>query len=524
MKITKFTDYPISAPILRALEEMGFTQPSDIQELVLPVLLEGSGDLVAQATTGSGKTAAFGIPLIERVDANSKSTQALILCPTRELAVQVAGQIEAIGKHMKLRVATLYGGAPYPPQERALRAGPQIIIATPGRLIDFLKKKKAQLDELQTLVLDEADEMISMGFKEDLESILASASKDCRRWMFSATMSRQIREISKNYLKDPRQISLNPQGGASATIQQVYYTVQQRNKTRALCRILQTHPEFYGIIFCQMKSEVDELTEALKRRGFGVDSLHGDRTQSERERVMRRFRQKEVTILVATDVAARGLDIKELTHVINHSVPRDVESYIHRIGRTGRNGQLGIALSLVSPDQLYRLANIQRATKTQMTRGHVPSGEDVLNERMNQILASALFSPGQTGPLQATKRLISNLLAKKEFDLESLSKEELIARFALKSLGPISQLDDEDLDYLPADKTPRELTGGGHREGRENRGGRRGPRGGFRAGSARGSKRERQEDESYGEARAGSHKGGKRPFWRKKTDRQRARD
>ncbi|GIL18463.1 MAG: RNA helicase [Oligoflexia bacterium] len=474
----QFSQFGVSANLLKALDAIKFTEPTEIQKLSLPILMKEKGDFIALATTGSGKTGAFGIPLIESIQTDLAETQGLILCPTRELAIQVSDQIQKIGRYNGIRVATIFGGAPYYTQAKSLKSNPHIIVATPGRLIDFLEKGDAQLENVKVIILDEADKMISMGFQEEVESILAQSSKESQKWLFSATMDREMRKIADRYLVNPRQIAHTQASGLSETIEQIYMTVKIANKMEAICRFLQVSPEFYGIIFCQTKNEVAQLSDRLNEHGFQTEALHGDRTQNEREVVLRKFRNKQVKILVATDVAARGLDISDLTHVINHSLPWDVESYIHRVGRTGRNGQKGTAITLVSPDQIKKLARIQKVTKSKITRAPIPTAEDVVMTKINHVLESALQINADDVGLQKSEKLVREITKAREILWDAYSAEELVARMISKEIATWLKSSKQDLDFLPPDRVPDELQDPSERR-RDFSGDRRGPRGGF---------------------------------------------
>jgi ATP-dependent RNA helicase DeaD len=424
---------------------------------------------VALAETGSGKTGAYGIPMIEKIDANNRDTQALILCPTRELAMQVSEQIQKLGQFKKLTVATIYGGASYIPQESALRKGAQVVVATPGRLIDFIDQKKAKLSNLKVLVLDEADEMISLGFKDALEQILKSTGDNAQRWLFSATMNKQIREIADKYLTKPEQV-LMKSGELPTTIEQVYYSVKGNKRTEALMRVLQSVTDFYGIVFCQTKMQVDEVSDALTRQGLFVEAFHGDRTQKEREKILKKFRDKTISVLVSTDVAARGLDVKDLSHVVNYNLPWDVESYIHRIGRTGRNGKKGTAISLVGGDQLRKLDLIQKKTGRPFIKKTIPTGEDVLKNKLGATIEK-IFSFTPTATEARMKELISDVVREKELDLESLSREELISRLITKEMAYWVRAERDDQDFVVQDRDlDRYRSRGGDSDG-ERRGG-----------------------------------------------------
>ncbi|MBK9323493.1 MAG: DEAD/DEAH box helicase [Bdellovibrionaceae bacterium] len=467
---------------MKAMDEMGFTQPTPIQEQALPLLLGPSHDFIGLASTGTGKTAAFGIPLIEKIDSSLKSTQGLVLSPTRELALQVADQLQKLGKYKNIRVVTIYGGSSYRTQIEGVKRGAHIVVATPGRLVDFLEQKVVQLKDVQTLILDEADEMISMGFKDDLEFILkhthqdenagATARAACRTWLFSATMSRDIRRVADTYLDSPETIEVAKTQGMSDLVKQVYYTVKDEHKNEVISRLLQIHDDFHGIIFCQTKMEVIELEEKLQRRGFAVASLHGDKQQKEREITLKKFRTGEAKVLVATDVAARGLDVKDLTHVINHSLPWDVESYIHRIGRTGRNGKEGIAISLINPRQVSSLRRLQTVTRKNLEKGKIPSADEVAMTRLQKFMSqlSGVFTGGRK--FQVALQIFEELVAKDESGLLNSAPPELLARVITALHPDLLAEKDYDLDFLKGapleTRNPR-----GNREGRTLSGGTR---------------------------------------------------
>lgn len=461
--VDNFESFGLSSPVMAAMLDMGFTKPTPIQRQALPLLLAGAQDFIGLASTGTGKTAAFGIPLVENIEATTKDTQALVMSPTRELALQVAEQLALLGKKKGLRVVTIYGGASYRTQMDGIKRGAHIIVATPGRLVDFLEQKIIKLQKVKTVVLDEADEMLSMGFKDDLETILKATHPDdmdsnrasCRTWLFSATMSKEVRRLADMYLENPETVQVN-KSGAADTIEQVYYTVKDSYKTEVIARLLQVLPEFYGIIFCQTKMEVAELADVLTQRGFPADSLHGDKSQAEREATLKKFKTRQVKVIVATDVAARGLDIKDLTHVVNHSLPWDSESYVHRIGRTGRANQKGIALTLVSPDQLNLLRRVMVNTKAVLTKGVVPSADEVAGLKIKDVLDKVSTMKTDAPELTLANDLIQDLVHSEDIDLSALSKEELLARFITAYFPNVFVKKDVMLDYM-GDRIPREL-------------------------------------------------------------------
>lgn len=381
--MTTFTELALHKHILQAIHDMGFEEPSPIQAACIPRVIEG-GDLIGQAQTGTGKTAAFGIPLIERMTTANK-VQAIVLTPTRELAIQVAGELRRIAKYRKIRTLPIYGGQSITHQIRALKQGVQVVIGTPGRVLDHLRRKTLHLDNVSMLVLDEADEMLDMGFIEDIETIIKHMPEERQTLLFSATMPAEIKRLATRYMKQPETIAVSREEVTAPLIEQVYYKVFDRNKMDSLCRILDSEDVELGIIFCRTKKGVDELTEALQARGYLADGLHGDLSQAQRDKVMKAFRDGTIEFLIATDVAARGIDVGNVSHVINYDIPQDPESYVHRIGRTGRAGRKGIAMTLVTPREMRQMMIIQKQTKAQVVSRNVPSLEEVAERKQEQL-------------------------------------------------------------------------------------------------------------------------------------------
>jgi ATP-dependent RNA helicase DeaD len=387
--LKSFDELKLSEPLARAVKDLGFSTPTPIQAQALPLLLEGACDFIGLAATGTGKTLAFGIPLLEGIDAQSPHVQAIVLCPTRELALQVSGQLTILGKHKGVRVLPVYGGTGYEEQFRGLERRPHVIVGTPGRLIDHLERGSVQLGKTTVVCLDEADEMISMGFKEELEEILKGVPREkARFWLFSATMSPAVRKVADTYLRKPKQAQVNRTEMLSSTVEQGYYIVREGDKPEVLCKLLDLADDFYGLVFCQTKALVMDLTSFLNTKGYKVDSLHGDKSQDERERAMKAFRDRKVKLLVCTDVASRGLDVKDLTHVINYSIPKETELYVHRIGRTARGGKSGIALSLVSPAFRPLINRLEYLTKTKLKELKVPGRREVAEKKISRLLKS----------------------------------------------------------------------------------------------------------------------------------------
>lgn len=383
---TGFADLDLSKELLKAISDLGFEEPSPIQRMAIPPLLAGR-DVVGQAQTGTGKTAAFGLPILQGVNQRSKKTQALILCPTRELAMQVAGELGSLAAHLRsISILPVYGGQPLERQIRALERGVQVVVGTPGRVLDHLERRTLKLNELDVLVLDEADEMLDMGFREDIERVLGAAPENCRKVCFSATMPKPILELVKNYMNEPEFIKIAQKEVTVPNVEQIYYEVRQHQKGAALSLVLDSQDFNKCIVFCSTKRGVDELTTQLLARGYQADALHGNLSQSQRDRVMQRFRSGAAEILIATDVAARGLDIDDVDLVINYDIPLDVENYVHRIGRTGRAGKSGRALTFVTPREGYKLRDIARYTKARIDRHDLPSRRAVNELKMERLM------------------------------------------------------------------------------------------------------------------------------------------
>lgn len=381
-----FKDYAIAPEILKAIDEMGFVTPSEIQAQALPILIDYPGDFIGQAQTGTGKTAAFGIPLIQSIDAAARTVQAIILAPTRELAMQISEELRKLSKYKKLRVLSVYGGQDIGVQLRALRDGVHIVVGTPGRVVDHLNRGSLNLTQIRNFVLDEADEMLDMGFLEEIEEILSHAGKERSIWLFSATLSSEIRSIAKRFMKEPEEVRVQQKTATLGHTEEHYYIVREHHKFEALCRLIDHTPNMYGIVFCQTKVQVGEITEKLVLKKFKAESLHGDMDQKQREHVMRKFKAKGVRLLIATDVAARGIDVNDLTHVINYSLPKESESYIHRIGRTGRAGKTGTAITLVTPEESYRLRRLEGSTKKPMTKQKIPGLQEIMESHMERTI------------------------------------------------------------------------------------------------------------------------------------------
>jgi ATP-dependent RNA helicase DeaD len=439
-----FADFGLDVKVLRAITEMGFEESTPIQEKTIPLALEGK-DLIGQAQTGTGKTAAFGIPLVSRIDPSEERIVALVMCPTRELAIQVAEEISKLGRFKGIRSLPIYGGQDISKQIRSLKKKPQIIIGTPGRLLDHINRKTIKLDHVNTVVLDEADEMLDMGFMEDIQTILQLVPEERHTMLFSATMPENIKKLANQFLKDPEHVSVIPKQVSAPLIDQSYIEVQEKMKFEALCRLLDMESPELAIIFGRTKRRVDELSEALQKRGYSAEGLHGDLSQHQRDTVMRKFRDGSIDVLVATDVAARGLDVSGVTHVINFDLPQDPESYVHRIGRTGRAGREGTAWTFVTPREIDHLRFIEKVTRHRIARKPLPSiaeaiegKQRVMAERIIEILNEDNFNEYKGIAIQLLEQYDSvQLLAaamklltgdKKEVEVELTPEEPIRAK------------------------------------------------------------------------------------------------
>ena len=382
-----FEELGVCEEIRRAIEEMGFAEPMPVQEEVIPYLLGNQNDVIALAQTGTGKTAAFGIPVLQRIDPDRKETQALILSPTRELCLQIADDLRDFAKYLPdIHIEAVYGGASIEQQIRALRKGVQIIVATPGRLIDLTNRGVAQLDAVHNVVLDEADEMLNMGFSESIDAILESIPEDRNTLLFSATMSKEIERIAKGYLHDYKEIVVGSRNEGAEHVNHIYYMVNAKDKYLALKRLVDYYPRIFAIIFCRTKVETQEVADKLIRDGYNAESLHGDLSQQQRDLTMQKFRQHTVQLLVATDVAARGLDVDDLTHVINYGLPDDIENYTHRSGRTGRAGKKGTSLSIVHVREKHKIRNIEKEIGKQFEQGTIPTAQEICKKQLYKVM------------------------------------------------------------------------------------------------------------------------------------------
>ena len=382
-----FEELGVCEEIRNAITELGFEQPMPVQEEVIPYLLGNRNDIIALAQTGTGKTAAFGIPLLQRTDARVKQTQALVLSPTRELCLQIADDLKDFAKYMEgINVVPVYGGTSIENQIRALKHGAQIIVATPGRLIDLMNRGAARLEAVKNVVLDEADEMLNMGFSESINEILAGVPTDRNTLLFSATMSKDIERIAHSYLHEPKEIVVGSRNEGAEHVNHVYYMVNAKDKYLALKRIVDFYPKIYAIIFCRTKRETQEIADKLIHDGYNAESLHGDLSQQQRDLTMQKFRQHLTQLLVATDVAARGLDVDDLTHVVNFGLPDDIESYTHRSGRTGRAGKKGTSIAIVHTRERHKMRSIEKVIGKEFVQGAIPTPQEICKKQLYKVM------------------------------------------------------------------------------------------------------------------------------------------
>lgn len=457
--MTRFNEFALKAEILQATEEIGFEIPTPVQEKVIPLILNREDNAIALAQTGTGKTAAFGLPLIQLIDTQNKETQALILCPTRELCMQIEKDIKTYAKYTKgLDTLAVYGGAQIQPQIKALKKGAQIVVGTPGRSLDLIKRKILKIENIQYLILDEADEMLNMGFQESLDAILENTPEHKRSFLFSATMPKGIVSISNKYIHDPVRIEIGKRNAGAENVKHIYYMVNARQRYNVLKRIADVNPDIYTIVFCRTRNETKDIAVKLMQDGYDADVLHGELSQAQRDYVMNRFRNKAFHILVATDVAARGLDVIGLSHVINYNLPDDTEAYVHRSGRTGRAGKNGTSISIVHSREGNKIKSLEKMVNKSFERKAVPNGEDVCKVQLiNQIekLSNIQIKDEQIEPYMET---INQKLV-------GMSREDLIKSFISVELNEFldyyNGADDLNVDEAKSKKKRRKKSGNG---------------------------------------------------------------
>jgi len=466
-----FSALGLDEKLVKATDALGFEHATPIQEKSIPVLLSGTKDMIGLAQTGTGKTAAFGLPLLQLVQVTEKYPQALIVCPTRELCLQIVNEIEQFKKFISgMHVVAVYGGASIGMQIRELKRGVQIVVATPGRLIDLIERKAINLEQIKYVVLDEADEMLNMGFQEDIEFILQNTPQRESTWLFSATMPGEIKKVTKKYMKNPFEVTVGKVNTANKSIDHQYFITQAQHRYETLKRLIDFNPGMYGIIFTRTKADAQEIAEKLTREGYDIDALHGDLSQPQRDKVMNAFRDKTLQLLIATDVAARGIDVKEITHVINYELPDDTEVYTHRSGRTGRAGSTGVCMSIVHAREIYKLRNIERFIQTKFNKLEIPSGKDVCRKQFYTFMDKLLQTDISHGEYATFLPMLQEKFAE-------VSKEEVLQRVAALEFDRFLKYYEnaEDLNIREQKRdTKREFGGDGRDQarsrGRDNKG------------------------------------------------------
>ena len=447
--------------LLRAVTALGYTIPTPIQEKAIPVLISGTKDLVGLAQTGTGKTAAFGLPLLHLLKVEHRFPQALVVCPTRELCMQIVSELELFKKFMSgVQVLAVYGGTSIGMQIRDLKRGVQIVVATPGRLIDLIERKAINLEEIKYVVLDEADEMLNMGFQDDIEFILQNTPKRDATWLFSATMPPEIRRVSRKYMKEPLEITVGKMNTANKNTDHQYFITNAHHRYEALKRMIDFNPGIYGIIFTRTKADAQSISEKLTREGYDIDALHGDLTQQQRDKVMGEFREKSLQLLIATDVAARGIDVVGITHVINYELPDDVEVYTHRSGRTGRAGNTGVCLSIINSRELGKIRQIERMVQVPFHKVEIPTGKDVCRKQFFHFMEKLLSADISHGDYETYVPMLEEKFA-------DVSKEEILKRVASKEFSRFLKYYEnaEDLNVRAVSRDrDREAAPRGHRE------------------------------------------------------------
>lgn len=455
-----FNELGLRSQVVKAVTDMGFEQPTPIQEQAIPHLLKSKSDFVGLAQTGTGKTAAFGLPLVNRITEKKNVPIGLIICPTRELCLQIAKDIANYSKHDKIKVEAVYGGADIQKQIRNLKSGVSIVVATPGRLVDLIKRKAVELSEIEVVVLDEADEMLNMGFKEDIDLILEKTPDEKSTWLFSATMPKEVAKISKNYMTDPLEVSIGNKNEGNKNIDHIYFSVKEKDRYAALKRLIDFNPKIFGLVFCRTRVETQQIAEKLGKDGYNAEALHGDLSQAQRDRVMERFRARGIQLLVATDVAARGIDVDDITHVINYKLPDEVENYTHRSGRTARAGNTGESLVLINTREKYKINQIEKIIGQKFTFGEIPTPEAICAvqlESMIQKVKETKVNEAEIAPF------IPHILE----DLEDLSKEEVIKKFVSAEFNRFLDYYKKagDLNAKPSDSARDEGRRSSRREG-----------------------------------------------------------
>lgn len=506
--MSSFKELGLSQPILKVVKDLGFEQPTEIQEKSIPYLLQDDADFIGLAQTGTGKTAAFGLPLLDRIDPFETTTQALILAPTRELGQQIAQQLKEFSKYLeKVNIEVVYGGANIATQIKALKKTTHIVVATPGRLLDLLNRKAVKLNNLQYLILDEADEMLNMGFKEDIDKILSHTPEFKLTWLFSATMPKEIRNIVHKYMHNPHEVTVNAKNEVNVDITHQYTVVNQKDKAEALKRFLDIDQDIRGVVFCRTKRETQNLAEKLLKLNYRADALHGDLSQNQRDRVMKRFKDRDLQVLIATDVAARGIDVNDLTHVFHFSLPDDLSYYTHRSGRTARAGKKGLSIAFVSGREEQKIKRIEKALKIHFEKVQAPDAEEITHVRIEKWCQDVLDKGG-------TQFIDPWLLDQVNMMFSDLSKEELTAKFLKFELDRLEKGITKKFEGISTEKSKD--GGDKDRGGRRDRSG-KGDRKGDRRGDRKGGDRKGGDKKGkYGGDRSkGKKQGGKKDYGKK---------
>ncbi|MEJ4087142.1 DEAD/DEAH box helicase [Galbibacter orientalis] len=430
--MNKFEQLGLNEQLLKAITDMGFESPSEVQEKAIPVLLANDTDMVALAQTGTGKTAAFGFPMIQKIDVNSRTTQGLILSPTRELCLQIANELKLYSKYLpNINVVAIYGGASITDQAKQVKRGAQIVVATPGRMKDMISRNMVDISKIEYCVLDEADEMLNMGFYEDINEILSHAPKEKSTWLFSATMPREVATIAKKFMKNPQEVTVGAKNAATSNVQHEYYVVGGRDRYLALKRLADTNPDIFSVIFCRTKRDTQKVAEKLIEDGYNAGALHGDLSQNQRDMVMKSFRSKQIQMLVATDVAARGIDVDDVTHVINYQLPDEIETYTHRSGRTGRAGKSGISMVIVTKSELRKIGAIERIIQQKFEAKKVPSAEEICEIQLYH-LASKIKNTEVNKEVEHYLPAINDVF-------DGIDREELIKKMVSVEFGRFAE-------------------------------------------------------------------------------------
>jgi ATP-dependent RNA helicase DeaD len=489
-----FSELGLRDEVLKSINDLGFDAPTPIQEKAIPHLLQSESDFVGLAQTGTGKTAAFGLPLVNNVKPGTFLPQGLVICPTRELCLQIAKDLENYAKYDKqTSIVAVYGGADIRRQITQLK-GATIIVATPGRLVDLINRKAANLSEVGYVVLDEADEMLNMGFKEDIDMILQKTPETKNVWLFSATMPKEVAQISKNYMTDPLEVSIGHKNQSNENIEHIYYSVKEKDRYAALKRLIDVNPDIFGLVFCRTRHETQSVAEKLGKDGYNAEPLHGDLSQAQRDNVMKRFRDRTLQLLVATDVAARGIDVDDISHVINYQLPDDIENYTHRSGRTARAGKKGQSLVLINTRENFKIRAIEKQIRTDFGVGVIPSSEEICGVQLTSLISKIKET-------EVMEKDIEKFIPQIMSDFADLSKEEVIKKFISVEFNRFIEYYERAGDLNAASEKRGERGERSERGERNDRGERRGERGGDRFGSDRGERRERPARNEEGKTR-----------------------